>query len=353
MEFLPGGSLDALLANRKVTAENQLKFVDFYHFARGIAVGMRHIALSGIVHRDLAARNILLDESTPPAPKIADFGFSRVVGDNEQGKTNSTVGPIKWMAPENLSSQTYSEKSDVWSYGALLVEMLTGKEPFPEKDILSIAVGVRDGKFTAIDFMPKIVKPPKWVRQMIKACFTFDVSERPSFQDLINIMNENVPEGYQINTAEEDAGLDKNKSTKTNTNKTQRTAEPHSGKSGNYDDAADLDADQQAQKTSTNKTTKGKSNYSDAVAMTEVQPSTISQSEKAADNKQGNYTSFGAQAPTVEDSKKSDSKEIVSQDSSSDSSSSGPASSGSGSDSSSEDEDSSASSSSSAESSSE
>jgi serine/threonine protein kinase len=51
---------------------------------------MRHIAQSGIVHRDLATRNILLDDSIPPTPKIADFGFSRVVGDNEQGKTNST-----------------------------------------------------------------------------------------------------------------------------------------------------------------------------------------------------------------------------------------------------------------------
>ncbi len=49
---------------------------------------------------------------------VADFGFARTIGENDDaGQTQSNVGPIKWMAPESLSSRMYSEKSDVWSFG--------------------------------------------------------------------------------------------------------------------------------------------------------------------------------------------------------------------------------------------
>ncbi len=49
---------------------------------------------------------------------VSDFGFARTIGENDDaGQTTSNVGPIKWMAPESLSSRVYSEKSDVWSFG--------------------------------------------------------------------------------------------------------------------------------------------------------------------------------------------------------------------------------------------
>jgi serine/threonine protein kinase len=89
MEFLAGGSLDALIADSIESKKFPLADDLIWRLARGIAAGMASLASQNIIHRDLAARNVLLD--TNQDPRIADFGFSRVVDSGEQqGKTNST-----------------------------------------------------------------------------------------------------------------------------------------------------------------------------------------------------------------------------------------------------------------------
>jgi serine/threonine protein kinase len=93
MEYCSEGSLDSLLHDRNISAKKSLSEAEIYKWARGIALGMRHLAAAGIVHRDLAARNILLDSNY--VPKVSDFGFSRVIGANSTGKTNATIGPIR------------------------------------------------------------------------------------------------------------------------------------------------------------------------------------------------------------------------------------------------------------------
>jgi hypothetical protein len=102
MELLPGGSLDSLLEERRISPQNPFAPLDLYKLVRGIALGMRHLASCGIVHRDLAARNILLDSGN--TPKVADFGLSRVVGDNTKGKTASAIGPVRVRTPRNAFS---------------------------------------------------------------------------------------------------------------------------------------------------------------------------------------------------------------------------------------------------------
>jgi Janus kinase 2 len=77
---LAEGSLDKFTKAHNVSPSKQLPERDLFMFAQGIARGMMHLADHRIVHRDLAARNILLDHEN--TPKISDFGFSRVVGDD-------------------------------------------------------------------------------------------------------------------------------------------------------------------------------------------------------------------------------------------------------------------------------
>eukprot|EP01122_Echinamoeba_exundans_P010177 TRINITY_DN3748_c1_g1_i1.p1 TRINITY_DN3748_c1_g1~~TRINITY_DN3748_c1_g1_i1.p1 ORF type:complete len:1546 (+),score=251.70 TRINITY_DN3748_c1_g1_i1:527-5164(+) len=195
MELCPGGSLEDLL--RRLTKSGQkLDDLDFFIIARGIALGMRHLAASGVVHRDLAARNVLLDAEL--SPKISDFGFSRVVGDNSKGKTQATTGPLRWMAPESLSKLEYSEKSDVWSFGAVLIEMLTAEVPFPEEDTVNVAVKVRDGISTALDCLPKDTQAPDWVTELIRMCFTFEETARPTFSEVVYFLDSHAPSGVDL-----------------------------------------------------------------------------------------------------------------------------------------------------------
>lgn len=99
------------------------------------------------------------------------------------------------MSPENIARQEYSEKSDVWSFGALLIEMLTGEVPFPGQDTMAVAVSIRDRTATALDYLPKQKEFPAWIIQVIQKCFTLDDTARPSFTDVIQLLDSVAPSG--------------------------------------------------------------------------------------------------------------------------------------------------------------
>ncbi|ULU14195.1 hypothetical protein L3Y34_016609 [Caenorhabditis briggsae] len=116
MELVTGGDLEKLLkSNLKISK------VQIIYFAMNIACGMRYIASKNVIHRDLAARNCLITKDLKA--KISDFGLSRL-GPQVIEKSIKKA-PIRWMSPESLLTGTFNEKTDVWSYGVLLTEMMT------------------------------------------------------------------------------------------------------------------------------------------------------------------------------------------------------------------------------------
>ena len=111
-DFQPNGSLYALLrSSKEISWETVLRVLE------GVSAGMYHIHREHILHRDLAARNVLLSASMDPM--VADFGLSAKTKEGTQQETYFK-GALKYMAPESLSQNLFSTKSDVWSFGVMV-----------------------------------------------------------------------------------------------------------------------------------------------------------------------------------------------------------------------------------------
>ncbi|KAK7280222.1 hypothetical protein RJT34_25284 [Clitoria ternatea] len=126
-EFVPNKSLDYFIFNP--TKKAQLDWERRYQIIRGIARGMVYLHEDSrlrIIHRDLKASNILLDEEMNP--KISDFGMARLVVDQTQGNTSRIVGTYGYMAPEYAAFGQFSTKSDVFSFGVLVLEIISGQK---------------------------------------------------------------------------------------------------------------------------------------------------------------------------------------------------------------------------------
>ncbi|KAM3396146.1 G-type lectin S-receptor-like serine/threonine-protein kinase [Capsicum galapagoense] len=126
-EYLPNGSLDSFIfddAQRKV-----LDWPKRFHIINGIARGLVYLHQDSqlrIIHRDLKANNILLDKDMNP--KISDFGIAKICEESNIGaKTNRVVGTYGYLSPEYALHGRYSVKSDVFSFGIIILEIVSGK----------------------------------------------------------------------------------------------------------------------------------------------------------------------------------------------------------------------------------
>ncbi|KAI5590579.1 hypothetical protein BDE02_04G018700 [Populus trichocarpa] len=127
-EFMPNNSLDMVLFDPRKGA--QLSWRSRIHIINGIAKGTLYLHEDSrlrIIHRDLKASNILLDNNMNP--KISDFGMARIMEANEgEANTVRIAGTYGYMAPEYAMEGLYSTKSDVFSFGVILLEIITGRK---------------------------------------------------------------------------------------------------------------------------------------------------------------------------------------------------------------------------------
>nr|XP_040582160.1 mitogen-activated protein kinase kinase kinase 9-like [Lepeophtheirus salmonis] len=187
MEYARGGPLNRILSGRKIRPDVLIDWS--IQMARGMLYLHKGAPIS-LVHRDLKSANVLILEDIEKDDnllfktlKITDFGLAR-----ESANTTrmSAAGTYAWMAPEVIKSSMFSKASDVWSYGVMLWELLTGETPYKGIDDLAIAYGVAVNKLTL--HIPTTV-PQEW-RNLMEACWNYDTQVRPDFQEILKILDE-------------------------------------------------------------------------------------------------------------------------------------------------------------------
>ncbi|XP_038066576.1 tyrosine-protein kinase receptor Tie-1-like [Patiria miniata] len=180
LEFMPTGDLLTHLRNaRSVGDDDQttLSSEKLIQFALDVAKGMQHLAACGVIHRDLAARNILLDSQL--VAKVSDFGLSR--GEDIYVQMSMTRVPTRWLSLESLVSQTYTSKSDVWSFGILLWEVATlGATPYEEIISQDLMTKLENGYR-----MPKPSNCDDEIYNLMLLCWQEDPANRPDFTKLV------------------------------------------------------------------------------------------------------------------------------------------------------------------------
>ena len=178
-EFCDNGNLFEFL---HMMRDTKLTYNDARRIALEIAYGMNYLHgfKPPILHRDLKSMNVLLDRNC--TVKLADFGNTRTF----QIQMTKQKGTFQWMAPEVIKGNTYSESSDVFSFGIIMNELVTRIPPYHGTDKKDVAKKVVNNPNYRPPYNEKKV-PKDWIDIMTK-CWQHDEKKRPNFGEVIELL---------------------------------------------------------------------------------------------------------------------------------------------------------------------
>jgi len=146
--------------------------------------GMEYLEEQKIIHRDLSCRNLLLDKSG--RVKIADFGLSRLLESSYYTSATAKF-PLRWASKEVIQYKKFSIKSDVWSFGVVLWELVTrGQLPYPGMNNEAVVDAILNRKYR----MPAPVGCPEKVHALMMQCWLDVPAERPNFDQCGNMLTD-------------------------------------------------------------------------------------------------------------------------------------------------------------------
>uniref|UniRef100_A0A0E0B5Z4 non-specific serine/threonine protein kinase n=1 Tax=Oryza glumipatula TaxID=40148 RepID=A0A0E0B5Z4_9ORYZ len=175
-EYMSGGSVYDYLHKHK----GVFKLPALLGVVMDVSKGMSYLHQNNIIHRDLKTANLLMDENG--TVKVADFGVARVKA--QSGVMTAETGTYRWMAPEVIEHKPYDHKADVFSFGILMWELLTGKIPYEYLTPLQAAVGV-----VQKGLRPTIPKNAHAkLSELLQKCWQQEPAERPDFSEILETL---------------------------------------------------------------------------------------------------------------------------------------------------------------------
>ncbi|XP_019244333.1 PREDICTED: serine/threonine-protein kinase STY46-like [Nicotiana attenuata] len=177
-EYMSGGSVYDYLHKKG----HSFKLPALLKVAIDVSKGMNYLHQNNIMHRDLKPANLLMDENR--VVKVADFGVARIKA--QSGVMTGETGTYRWMAPEVVEHKPYDHKADIFSFGIMLRELLTGKYPYEYLTPIQAAMGVvQEG------LRPTITKRthPE-LAQLLERCWQQDPTFRPEFSEIIQTLQQ-------------------------------------------------------------------------------------------------------------------------------------------------------------------
>lgn len=166
LEYVEGGELFDFLVNR-----GRLHTLEALAYFKQIVYGLNYAHAFSIIHRDLKPENILIHSLNPPLIKIADWGMAAFAP--PEWKLETSCGSPHYASPEIVNGSKYEgSATDIWSCGVILYALLSGRLPFDDKNIKTLLLKVKAGKYD----MPSHINPQ--AKDLLARMLVVDVEQR-------------------------------------------------------------------------------------------------------------------------------------------------------------------------------
>ncbi|EEQ97886.1 serine/threonine-protein kinase Nek3, putative [Perkinsus marinus ATCC 50983] len=176
MSYADCGDLHTFLKRRRgLLAEEEV-----LRMFTQLCLALDHVHQQRVIHRDLKSQNVFL-HGIHRTVKLGDFGISRVL-EQTRDLAHTMVGTPYYLSPEIIMEQPYGFKSDIWSMGVILYEMLTLRHPFDGRNIQHLAMRILNLKFDD----PDKTKYSAESCEMVRMLLTRESEKRPSCDDILN-----------------------------------------------------------------------------------------------------------------------------------------------------------------------